>query len=94
MLKEIASICRSFLWKGQEDSCAPGAVAWKQLCKARAAGGLGIRDIEAWNRAAIFKHFWAVQEKKDNLWVRWVHHLYMKKGNPWEQEATSMSSAY
>ena len=94
MLKKIAKICRSFLWKGKEESSSPRAVAWKQLCKARATAGLGVQNVELWNKDAVFKHFWAVTKKKNNLWVRWIHHMYVKEGELWERKASNNNSSY
>ena len=69
ILKGIIRVCRAFLWKGKEESTSPGAVAWDQLCKAKSEGGLGIRNIEKWNIAVVFKHFWAVAKKKKRQYV-------------------------
>ena len=66
---------------GTADSDGPGKIAWDVVCKRKAAGGLGVKDIIKWNQSALFKHIWAVENKKDNMWVRWVHHLYMKSSN-------------
>lgn len=92
MLNEIKKVCRAFLWKGKEAYEGPGAVAWNHLCKTKAAGGLGIRNFELWNRAAMFKHFWAVAKKKDNMWVKWIHHVYVKEGDIWGIKAHVDSS--
>ena len=94
MLKEIANVCRSFLWKGKGDMESPGLVAWENLCQAKSKGGLGCRDILAWNKAALFKHIWAIAEKKDCLWVRWVHHIYLKGDSIWEHQAPQDASFY
>ena len=64
MIKEIAMVCRSFLWKGKGEMEAPGLVEWKSLCQQKILGGLGCRDLSAWNNAALFKHIWAIAEKK------------------------------
>ncbi|XP_074283412.1 uncharacterized protein LOC141607961 [Silene latifolia] len=31
-----------------------------------------------WNKAAIGKYVWWVMQKKDHLWVKWVHNIYIK----------------
>lgn len=35
-------------------------------------------DIITWNRAAISKLLWDVEQKKDKLWVLWIHTFYIK----------------
>ena len=51
------------------------------------AGGLGFRNIALWNKAANFKHVWVLCNKNDNLWVRWIHHVYLKEEDIWEHKA-------
>lgn len=78
ILKEIVRICRSFLWKSKEEMQGAGAVAWGHLCRPKNVGGLGFQNLEIWNRAECMKHIWDVDKKKDNLWLRWVHHIYLR----------------
>uniref|UniRef100_A0A803P0V7 Uncharacterized protein n=1 Tax=Cannabis sativa TaxID=3483 RepID=A0A803P0V7_CANSA len=49
VIKEIESICRSFLWSGRSTMNGPGNIAWEQLCKSKKAGGIGFQDIAKWN---------------------------------------------
>lgn len=47
-----------------------------------------------WNRAANFKHIWVACKQKDNLWVKWIHHIYLKDEDIWEHNAPIHSSWY
>ena len=58
-------------------------VAWETICKPRKQGGLEIKRLYNWNLAAIVKYVWWISEKKDNLWVKWVHSIYIKKQGDW-----------
>ena len=60
IIKEINNICKAFLWKSREDFSGPGAVAWEKLCQPKRCGGLGFRNLSLWNKAACFKHVWAI----------------------------------
>ncbi|XP_062080432.1 uncharacterized protein LOC133785194 [Humulus lupulus] len=73
ILKEISAMCRAFLWSGQASLAGPGRLAWDSVCQSKKVGGLGFKNSTVWNIAAIGKYVWAVAEKKDNLWVKWVH---------------------
>ncbi|XP_062074820.1 uncharacterized protein LOC133778814 [Humulus lupulus] len=84
VLKKINTICRSFLWRGSAESYTPRYVAWEQLCRSKSEGGLGIRNSLLWNMAAIAKYVWAIASKQDNLWVRWIHSVYLKDENWWD----------
>ncbi|KAJ8421921.1 hypothetical protein Cgig2_025976 [Carnegiea gigantea] len=45
----------------------------ERLTRDKTYGGLGIEDLEAWNKALIAKLAWAIEKKKDVLWIKWVH---------------------
>jgi len=42
--------------------------------------GLNFLDIYTWNKAAISKLLWNLCQKKDKLWVVWIHSYYGKTG--------------
>ncbi|XP_062110644.1 uncharacterized protein LOC133822358 [Humulus lupulus] len=94
LLKDIEAICRAFLWKGVADSHSPGAVAWSTVCTPKSAGGLGFRRILEWNLAALGKYVWAIASKKDNLWVRWIHSIYLKSMDWWTYPVQQNCSWY
>lgn len=41
-------------------------------------GGLGLKQIGLWNIAAFGRQVWAVEQKKDILWVKWISSIYLK----------------
>jgi len=49
--KRIISIQRRFLWGWGKDNKPISWISWKNLCKPREEGGLGIRDIRKFNVA-------------------------------------------
>ena len=79
----VNSICRSFLWFGTHDSHKPSHVNWDAICKPKKAGGLGIRNLQVWNAAAVGKIAWHIFHLRESLWVKWVHGVYTKRGR-WE----------
>uniref|UniRef100_UPI0005C8FB06 uncharacterized protein LOC105353379 n=1 Tax=Fragaria vesca subsp. vesca TaxID=101020 RepID=UPI0005C8FB06 len=58
---------RNFLW-GTEMKQSP--VAWKDICKPKALGGLGIRPSTFFNNAALAKLSWKIITDKNNWWVQ------------------------
>ncbi|XP_062094314.1 uncharacterized protein LOC133800371 [Humulus lupulus] len=94
VIKEIEAICRAFLWTGKKLMVGAGKIAWDSMCKPKAAGGIGFKNISEWNKAAMFKYVWAVAAKEDNLWVRWVHSVYIKDGVWWDYIALVHGSWY
>uniref|UniRef100_A0A803MS24 Reverse transcriptase domain-containing protein n=1 Tax=Chenopodium quinoa TaxID=63459 RepID=A0A803MS24_CHEQI len=71
---------RDFLWYGNVCN-KPGYIVWNKICCKKKFGGLGLRNIEAWNAAALGKHVWAIAQKQDNLWVKWINAVYLKGKN-------------
>ncbi|XP_047951364.1 uncharacterized protein LOC125196780 [Salvia hispanica] len=50
-------------------------------------GGLGIRNLKAWNSALHAKILWNIHSKKDSLWIRWIHSEFIGNGSIWEWTA-------
>ena len=84
VLDKLTSICRNFLWGGKIDSSKIPYISWATTCKAKKNGGAGIKDFKAWNKATIAKLVWAIANKKDSLWVKWVHGRYIREKDWWE----------
>ncbi|XP_074290841.1 uncharacterized protein LOC141617551 [Silene latifolia] len=82
VLQQVDAICRNYLWDEKVDYIRVPLVGWEKVCAPKNEGGLGIRDSYALNIATIGKLVWWVFSKPDSLWVRWVHHVYMK-GAAW-----------
>jgi len=80
VIKEVEKICRNFLWGAHESCKKIPYVAWDNICKPKKYGGLGLRNLDAWNKASLAKLVWAVAMKKDSLWMKWVHERYIKDG--------------
>ncbi|XP_074299353.1 uncharacterized protein LOC141630431 [Silene latifolia] len=78
VISKIEAFCRSFLWYGSNHKESPALVSWATICQPRKQGGLGFKDLHAWNVAAIAKYVWWIAMKADHLWVRWVHAVYIK----------------
>lgn len=53
-----------------------------------------MKDFKLWNKATIAKLVWAIQLKKDTLWVRWIHSRYIKTKEWWEFTPCPDSSWY
>ncbi|XP_070018870.1 uncharacterized protein [Nicotiana sylvestris] len=83
IIRGIDTICKRFLWTGETKNKAKALVVWKQLCWPKSAGGLNITDILIWNRAALIKHIWNIDKKKDRVWIQWIYTYYFKQQVVW-----------
>ena len=57
-IKEIEQLCSAFLWSGPELKTTGAKVAWKVVCMAKEAGGLGIRLLKEVNKVYGLKLIW------------------------------------
>ncbi|XP_075091626.1 uncharacterized protein LOC142171820 [Nicotiana tabacum] len=80
VLNEVDRKCREFLWESSEEEKKLSLVSWEKICKPKKQGGLKVKGCKNWNKASICKMIWLIMEKADNLWVKWVHGLYMNNG--------------
>ena len=58
VLKEINNVCRAYLWHGDASTTTPGNVRWTHVCTQKKSGGIGVRNLEIWNVAAVGKIAW------------------------------------
>ena len=65
----VNSIRRSFFWFGVSQSPKPSNINWKEICTPKKVGGLGMRNIQFWNQAAVGKIAWHVHMMRETLWV-------------------------
>ena len=54
--KTLEQIMSRFLWSGSAMESHKSRVAWHDLTRPKREGGLGLRRITDWNKAAILKH--------------------------------------
>lgn len=83
VLREIRKVCGVFVWTGRSEPSRKAPLAWEQICLPKVAGGWNLLDVEVWNTAAIAKYFWCLAEKKDRLWIKWLHTYYIKQQDIW-----------
>ena len=87
VIDRIYSICRSFMWTSKHPP-----VSWADMCRPKQESGLGFRDLKAWNLALLAKVLWRIQAKEDALWIKWVHHTYLRRADIWTWEAAHSDS--
>lgn len=67
---DLVRIQRAFLWGGTDSNTKIPWVSWDDICKPKSEGGLGIRDLECFNKALVGKWIWRILNKKETLWVK------------------------
>lgn len=70
--RNIKKLQRNFIWGEQDNSPKYHAVAWGQVTRPKALGGLGLRNLVTFNSACMMKLTWAFKQGEDHLWCRQV----------------------
>ncbi|XP_031248848.1 uncharacterized protein LOC116106632 [Pistacia vera] len=90
----------SLTYAGQLQLIKPGTslspsgakVAWSSVCYPLTKGGLGIKRIQDWNRAAILKHVWRLLTDRSFIWSSWARLVLLYGRSFWHIRVTSRAS--
>lgn len=67
-------------------------VAWSSICYPLKEGGLGLKSLKTWNRAATMKHIWCILTDKHSIWATWVHTTLLRGRSFWQLNIPSNPS--
>lgn len=81
LCKKIQSALTRFWWDDNSGTQKMAWIAWPKLTLSKNQGGLGIRDVEAFNDAFLAKLSWRLIEKPDGLLGRTLLSKYCPHGN-------------
>lgn len=70
ILTECNKIMRRFLWGGLEGGGKIAWVEWSKICRPKAEGGLGVKDLRLFNWALLGKWRWRLLKERSSLWCR------------------------
>jgi hypothetical protein len=76
--KELNSLLRKFWWGFPQDKKHNlSFLAWDNICKPKALGGLGIRNMETMNLSLLAKLGWKIIIDPSLLWVAALSRKYL-----------------
>ncbi|KAL3846296.1 hypothetical protein ACJIZ3_003699 [Penstemon smallii] len=76
-IHELETLISSFWWD-DKDKKKIHWVKWNDLCSSKMEGGLGFRDLEAFNLALLAKQGWRIIQKPESLLSRILKARYFK----------------
>ncbi|XP_012853180.1 PREDICTED: uncharacterized protein LOC105972749 [Erythranthe guttata] len=66
LIDEIEATVKKFWWSNG-DGNKMAWLAWKQLCRPKEVGGMGFRDLQAFNLALFAKQAWRITTRPESL---------------------------
>ena len=76
---------RVFLWSGPDLKYKGAKVSWVDISLPKNEGGLGIKNLEIWNKAVMSKHIWnLIRLDSSSLWVDWVKLYLFRDHSFWD----------
>ena len=81
LCNRIQSVLTRFWWDASPDKKKMCWVAWEVITTPKAAGGLGVRDIQAFNNALLTKQAWRIVSKPDCLLSKILRAKYCSKAS-------------
>ncbi|GJV63635.1 hypothetical protein Tco_1474463 [Tanacetum coccineum] len=78
MIKDNDKVLKGFLWSQGDLKKGSAKISWKEVCKPKSHGGLGIKLLGPWNETLLVKHIWNIANMKETSWVKWVHVVKLK----------------
>lgn len=76
ILNELESMLRKFIWGQRKDERKLAWVAWEKLYESKAKGGLGMRNLTAFNKALLAKQAWRIIKFPESLMAKTLASKY------------------
>lgn len=91
-IKQIQSLCSRFLWTGNITTKGVAKIAWDTVSLPKREGGLGLRDLTAWNKTLCLKLIWMLYAPNPSLWASWIRKYKIGSENLWSLDAKKVGS--
>lgn len=82
LMKKIMGIMSDFWWQTKKEGRGLHWKSWDQLTRSKNTGGLGFKDLEAFNLALLGKQLWRMMTHRDSLMARVFKSRYFAKSDP------------
>ena len=92
LCKDIGSRIAKFWWENGEGENRMHWASWKKLTEVKGKGGIGFRDLEAFNTALLAKQIWRFITAPNLLVSRVMKAKYMK--DQWQEKKPPSSSSW
>ena len=96
-IDKITAIVRKFWWAGVQDENASTSFhfrSWKDICRPKVEGGLGIRDLFTVNKSLILNAAWKIATGKNQFLSEVLKAKYYPNTSFWKSGNHSTKSAF
>ncbi|OMO55679.1 reverse transcriptase [Corchorus capsularis] len=73
---DINSMVANFWWGQQDNEKRIHWVSWEKMTLPKEEGGMGFKELEAFNRALLAKQIWRILENPEAMWVKVLKGIY------------------
>ena len=80
--KQISSIMSDYWWRNSKASRGMHWKSWEALSSPKEKGGLGFKDLEAFNIALLGKQLWRMITHPESLFARVFKRRYFRNSDP------------
>ena len=81
LCSELNSLVCNFWWGQRDKEKKLAWIAWEKMCKPKADGGMGFKDLKAFNLALLAKQGWRLMQNPDSLTHRVLKVKYFLESN-------------
>ncbi|KAK3188605.1 hypothetical protein Dsin_028166 [Dipteronia sinensis] len=81
LILEIHRLCNRFWWGSTDNDRKIHWCSWSRLCRHKLDGGLGFRDLEAFNRALLANQCWRILKGPNTLAAKVLKGCYFKNNS-------------
>ncbi|KAL5548432.1 hypothetical protein UlMin_003663 [Ulmus minor] len=92
IIKEIEAACARFWWGSTPEHRRVHWKKWRDLCSPKAMGGMGFKNLSAFNQALLGKQIWRFLQRPTSLVAQVFKAKYFPDSSIWEASAPSTSS--
>ncbi|KAF8413474.1 hypothetical protein HHK36_001461 [Tetracentron sinense] len=79
-IKEVNARIARFWWDHTKDKKIHW-LSWQKICKSKESGGVGFRDLQAFNLSLLAKQGWRILNQPETLWVRVLKAIYFAQSS-------------
>ncbi|XP_023917793.1 uncharacterized protein LOC112029335 [Quercus suber] len=81
LCKELNSMMRNFWWGQKDKERKMVWISWEKLCVPKSEGGIGFKDLKAFNLSLLAKQGWRLQQNPNSITYKLLKAKYFKGSN-------------